>query len=534
MSDLNLLITEYLEDIDALQFLEIKNPLAIFKYKYKGIIKWSEIKKNLPIYKVQNLIYDSPLPIKKLPDTVTSLTLYDLYEDELQNLPPKLYSLNTGSNFNGSIRGLPDTLKILKLGDKFVFGTKDIETEEDSGDDFDERDLDEEDLRDSKILALIVKGIKKPIRRKNNEYNIEKIAPQIKELHLHNWDPKVLNIYSTNLDTLVVTHISSCHCCIGMPTYIPPNIKILKIYGYTQKSLIFDNALEELEIVTDKYPIPEKYPTNLKILSLWFYFNKPLINLPNLHTLKLGDSYNFSFESLPNTLTYLEIGNTFNLPLLNLPKNLKYLKLGNAFNQNFNTPESLETIILGNSFNLPLTLSNLKQLKYLSIGNSFNKNIEFPNNLETLILGKNFNQHLPTLPGLKYLTLGLLFESDINTFPDSLIKLSFLNHADTVNNIITNNADRFPEFAIFSRKFNHTEIIEFSKFKHLSNLQYLQIDAGTKMHNTIFECSNSPLILDTVNTMMNSVIKNCKLDKNDIQITQTFKMGLELAKLFSK
>jgi hypothetical protein len=348
MSDLNLLVAEYLEDNDALTYLTIEDKNVLKKYKLKQYIKWSEVKKNPPISIVENLIYDSALPIKKLPDTIINIRFSDTFDCDLENLSPKLQVLETGKIFNSVINNdnLPKTLISLTLNEEY---TKEI----------------------------------------------KELPPKLKYLKLHDWNPQIINVTSENLETLCVKNVTSCHCCRFMPTSIPRQIKYLRVTGSIEKTLYFNEGLISLTLSHKCFDNFAILPKTLKSLRL-INFNKSLEGLHSVNRLVLDD-YNKELKYLPSTLTYLHLGNKYDQEL-ELPEGLQTLIIGNSFTKSVNQlPKTLTSLSLGNLYNK--SLDQLPEsLIELSIGDSFNHSLTMLPKLKKLTLGSAFQKWINRFP----------------------------------------------------------------------------------------------------------------------------------------
>ncbi len=456
MSDLNLLITYYLSDEESKNFLNLKDKNALRKYKIKEYVKWSEIKKNLPVSIVENLIYDSAMPIKKLPDTILNLKFTDLYDYDLENLPPKLQILDTGSIFNSPIKieSLPKSLTSLTLNEEF-------------------------------------------------KQKIDELPSQLKFLRIFDLDPKIININSENLETLVIANITSCHCCRYMPACIPKNIKTLVVTGSIVKTLYFKEGLQNLALPDKNFKTFEDLPKSLQALKILSY-NGSLEGLHSIHTLTL-DKYNKDLKNLPSTLTHLN--------------------LGDDFDHLFELPDSLQTLIIGNKFNR--NIDNLSpNLTYLSLGNLFSQSLDkLPQSLRHLSIGDKFCKPLTMLPKLKSLTLGSNFENWINKFPITLESLSFLNN-------------RTYEYMNMQEEtapltYYNSEIAELKEFAHLPNLKILKIDIGTKMYNIIFGDSENDHY-KTFNFMSTIIETFTKNESDKTNLKSAIQIGMQFAKLLDK
>jgi len=455
MSDLKLLVAEYLEDNDTLTYLTLEDINVLKKYKLKQYIKWSEVKKNPPVSIVENLIYDSALPIKKLPDTIINIRFSDTFDCDLENLPSKLQTLEVGKIFNTIINNdnLPKSLTALTLGEEYS----------------------------------------KPIKE---------LPSQLKYLKLHDWNPMVININSENLETLCVKNVTSCHCCMGMPVFIPSQIKYLRITGFIQKTLYFNEGLVSLTLSYRCFDNFKILPKTLKYLRL-MDFDGLLEDLHSVDTLMLDD-YSKELKNLPSTLTCLH--------------------LGHKFNNNLQLPESLQTLIIGNLFNQDIQLP--KTLTSLTLGNMYNKSLnQLPESLIELSVGDSFNQCFTMLPKLKKLTLGFAYNSSIKKFPSTLESLSFLYHKfNTYSNLVSETS---------TIMYSGTQIAKLHEFSHLPNLSVLKFDIGTKIYYSIFcDPETSTSSLDIINNIGNILESTSdKLDddgKNKVK--SVFEFGMQFAK----
>lgn len=171
------------------------------------------------------------------------------------------------------------------------------------------------------------------------------------------------NFFPPNLEKLVIKNYK------GVLDYKLPNLKYLE-FGGTSQVLFCNN------IICD----------NLE----YFKIGNQNINLhtlpPNIHTLELGEYYNFEIVSgtLPKNITNLYLGDKYNCKIFCL-ENTKLLKLGNYYNQIFgkNILCNLDELYIGNSYNKELSLynTNIKKL-HIASNNIILKDL--PKNLEEL------------------------------------------------------------------------------------------------------------------------------------------------------
>jgi hypothetical protein len=220
MSDIHLLICDYLTDEEALIYLKSRNPEGLKKYKLKAYLKWSEIKKHKPQSIVQNLIYNSAMPMKEIPNTVINLVLGDIFDHDIDNLP-NLLTLTTGKIFNSKLK-LPSTLKKLSLGEEF-------------------------------------------------EGSILEIPDTLIQMYIENYNPKEMEIVFPR--DVIIKNIRTCECCYGMPMYVSPGVKKLVVLDNIQKTLFLTEGIEELEVPFSDFESFQKLPNSLRILKLGKHFN---------------------------------------------------------------------------------------------------------------------------------------------------------------------------------------------------------------------------------------------------------------------
>eukprot|EP00026_Physarum_polycephalum_P006713 Phypoly_transcript_06764.p1 GENE.Phypoly_transcript_06764~~Phypoly_transcript_06764.p1 ORF type:complete len:361 (+),score=50.92 Phypoly_transcript_06764:118-1200(+) len=169
-------------------------------------------------------------------------------------------------------------------------------------------------------------------------------------------------------------------------------------------------------------------PAHLSTITFGDQFNQPVNNLPS-STLSIvfGAAFNQSVDNLPSSLTRVKFGHDFNQPVNNLPAGLTHLTFGQSFNQPVDhLPSSITHIFFGFSFNLPV--DNLPpNLVYLSFGTSFNQPVNhLPHNLKQLIFRYRFNQPLDDLPpNLVKLCLGESFKQSTDKLPATITNLSY-------------------------------------------------------------------------------------------------------------
>jgi hypothetical protein len=116
-------------------------------------------------------------------------------------------------------------------------------------------------------------------------------------------------------------------------------------------------------------------PSSVKKLVLFEAFNQPLIGLPNLIELRLGNAFNTSLSGVqwPFSLKRLEFGHAFNQPIECLPPNLTHLEFGMKFNQLISgiLPNELQHLIfcIMSEFNQPLHMLP-NSITHLTYGSS--------------------------------------------------------------------------------------------------------------------------------------------------------------------
>jgi hypothetical protein len=153
------------------------------------------------------------------------------------------------------------------------------------------------------------------------------------------------------------------------------------------------NPIDELEVSIPGIPIDlEKIPLSVSVLR----FNYNFENLPHEIPPNIKSVYFYEFsepiEELPNTIEHIQIHKGFNHPVDKLGNHLKSIDFGWNFNQPVDDlPSSLEKVVFYSSFTHPI--NNLpSNIKFIHI---YNPNYDFssikilPKSLILLQLGLN-------------------------------------------------------------------------------------------------------------------------------------------------
>lgn len=366
--------------------------------------------------------------LDNLPLTLTHLTLSQVFNRPLLNLPRGLKYLKFGHDFNSLIE-LPDSLEELYLGSYY-------------------------------------------------DQVIDRLPPSLKALGVQG-----NNTFSCRIPETVKT----LNLCRDVP--IPPTITELIInYGVTIIQQDLPPMLTKLVLPPYFDDYIDKFPETITHLEFGSRYNKPIQNLPkNLRFLKVGHYFNKSIGFLPDTVEHIELGNAFNLKTKKYPKNLKYLKFKGKFNKPLdNLPHGLLCLKLSNDFNQPLdnlpsTLTHLKigrlfrqpieklpdSLIYLKFKCRIEKQVNLPEGLQIIkflyipefitiqfpnirVLKVRYGTILPkfieTLPdSIRFLTLGDKFPLPIEKFPKNLYHITLYNYKWSFEFPIISQMKSFPK-----------------------------------------------------------------------------------------
>lgn len=362
----------------------------IFKQEYTKEFKKSAFANLKTLEKIEINSYNIKIKPNILPLTVNNLILFQEYNFKFDNgvLPSNLISLSFNS-FNHSFENkLPNTLKILNLGNKY-------------------------DIKFDVDLTSII----------NNKMD------EVGKYVINN-----ANILPSSLEVLT----------FGMnynkkfePYVLPQTLKTLSFgrkYDQVFDYGVLPSNLQNL-ILSENYnqDFVGILPQNLKKLIFKTVFNKKLDNIlpPNLEILVLSSKYDQLIQknTLPRNLIYLDLGSNYQYPLYKgmFPNSLTNLVLQNNYNS-----------ILNNDTNIGDILP--PYLKYLQFGdiydqvlneNSFSDSLF--NSLESLIFGSNYNQNisnnvLKKFINLKYLSFGKYFNQNIDKNPNGFNNFNLLSN----------------------------------------------------------------------------------------------------------
>ena len=219
-------------------------------------------------------------------------------------------------------------------------------------------------------------------------------------------------------------------------------------------NLPLDNSLFELTNLQKltfgkdfNYPLGDSLSKlhNLRELTFGYWFNHSLgdslSKLVNLRELIFGDYFNLPLgNSLSNlhNLGELTFGIDFNLhlgdSLLGLD-NLTELTFGGYFNQPLGDSLldliKLQKLTFGYKFNQPLndSLMNLHNLGELTLGCHFNQPFVIPDGIKKLTINCNSQHIVDYLPfSVEELIFGSCFDLELNDLPNSIKKITILNH----------------------------------------------------------------------------------------------------------
>lgn len=172
--------------------------------------------------------------------------------------------------------------------------------------------------------------------------------------------------------------------------YFPPNLKNLNIYN--QHADIMLNGSYNLDLVLPK-SLKRIFVNNLYNLTIdpnieELYINNVSTSLdiihPKLKVISLPNNWNIPIDLkvIGESLTHINTSVTYNYQIVSLPPNLHYLKLGNTYNLSIDPgilPPSLYELILGRMFNQELKEGVLNEgLTKLYIKGSYSHNILYP------------------------------------------------------------------------------------------------------------------------------------------------------------
>lgn len=157
------------------------------------------------------------------------------------------------------------------------------------------------------------------------------------------------------------------------------------------------NPIDELEISIPGIPIDlEKIPSSVSVLR----FNYNFENLPHKIPPNIKSVYFYEFsepiEELPNTIEHIQIHKGFNHPVDKLGDHLKSVDFGWNFNQPVDDlPSSLEKVVFYSSFTHPINNlpSNIKFIHIYNPNYDLSSIKTLPKSLILLQLGldKDFN-----------------------------------------------------------------------------------------------------------------------------------------------
>ena len=129
----------------------------------------------------------------------------------------------------------------------------------------------------------------------------------------------------------------------NLPCEIPPNIKTIYFYQYS-------DLLEEL-------------PDTIENIEIYKGFNHPVDRLHyGLKSISFGWNFNHEINNLPSSLEKIVLGNNFNHQINNLPSNVKFIYISNP-DYNYETikklPKSLIFLQLGVNGDIDIEFSSI-------------------------------------------------------------------------------------------------------------------------------------------------------------------------------
>ena len=170
-----------------------------------------------------------------------------------------------------------------------------------------------------------------------------------------------------------------------------------------------------------------------------------------LRFFEVGDYYNHSLDSLPDSTERMIIGDGFNQSFARFPLSLTYLMLGRAYNQSFvsvlSWPRNLQTLIfIGGAYNFPIYMLP-STITYLHLSTCYNQPIDvLPASLVDLILGLFYNLPIDQVQwpvGLR--TLRFMrgrFNHPLVGLPDSLVEIDVGDGFDHTVEVLPPNTRR--------------------------------------------------------------------------------------------
>lgn len=175
--------------------------------------------------------------------------------------------------------------------------------------------------------------------------------------------PTIIEIYisgipvNLNLIPSTVHKLKFNYNFENLPCEIPPNIKTVYFYEYS-------DLLEEL-------------PDTIENIEIYKGFNHPVDKLhQGLKSISFGSNFNHEVNDLPSSLEKIVLGINFNHQINNLPSNVKFLYISNP-NYDYETikklPKSLVFLQLGVNEDIDIEFSSIVSNNYNCIS-QFEKN----------------------------------------------------------------------------------------------------------------------------------------------------------------
>ena len=327
--------------------------------------------------------------ISNLPDTIKYIKLPDRFNGNISSLSSTITHIIFGKNFDSNIDCLPEQIEYLYLGEKF-----------------------------SKPVENVSCCLKKLIFDTNSDFNhnLDNL-PNFLEYLILPWN------YSQPLDNL-----PNFLVYLELPnkyTYCLNNL------SDSIEKIIFYSCDKIKKIINNKFTVPTvpKYISDLSTyLDKSQHIDKIFVKLPK--NLKLLDLTYFEKLNLYSELLELNTNNlnsqykkeiiNQNLPLNNLPKNLRVIKFPSNYTQIQieKIPQNIVKIWLSNTFN-----SSVDKLLNCNFGTNKPRPPTF---ITHLVFGDEFSQSVCHLPKtLTHLYFGKKFNKSVDMLPESIIFIHF-------------------------------------------------------------------------------------------------------------
>lgn len=387
---------------------------------------------------IDELVFGTRITSENIQNYPISLKKFVVYCDiEIDNLPEGLEVLHLMGSFNKKINNLPNTVKEIVISSSYTHVLEDLPSSLENLEinimrGYDYYSYDQKPNVKKNIVSDFPNSLKKLSLL--GQIIIPTLPTQLKVLELSCFNDSIEGILPETLEELSLDNLFNQPICNKTKSFLPPNLKKLKIGGDyclpTNESYKYEidhlpDCLEELCIYSSQIKKFGKLPTSLKKFEFHsnnnFYENfvKIFHNFGKLpETLEeININYNkYSFENIPSNCKKLILTYSDNLEFFDLPTNLEYLEFTKT-----SIPIAVENSIYYNKYN------------------DIVERFVFPDSLVELELSYFNSDKIKLNQSLKILKISDNFfgtsETKLNDLPDSIEELSLHTTIKEINNI---------------------------------------------------------------------------------------------------